>query len=153
MSRRRHAVFKSSAFNTTEPKDYFINECCFGDDLGRWFVGKLRAKGLSTEDEPGQEDFGWYLTFHHGDLDYDLVMAYRPGDENEDGDWLCSLERRAGFLASLFGARKRGIEDEALKAIHQTLVTAPEVKELRWFDDQDLDSDGPGAATPTPSNE
>jgi hypothetical protein len=29
---RTVVTFNSSAFNTTQPKSYFINDCCFGDD-------------------------------------------------------------------------------------------------------------------------
>jgi hypothetical protein len=30
---RTVVVFKSEMFNTTERKPYFVNDCCFGDDL------------------------------------------------------------------------------------------------------------------------
>jgi hypothetical protein len=39
------ATFQSSAFNTTVTKDYFINPECFGDDLARWLITRLRATG------------------------------------------------------------------------------------------------------------
>src|SRR5437764_5341273 len=48
--------FRSTAFNCTEPRDYFINPCCFGDDVCRWLIRELRARGHRTADEPGQED-------------------------------------------------------------------------------------------------
>src|SRR5262245_23898524 len=106
---RRNVVFQSTAFNTTESKDYFINEGCFGDDLARWLIERLKARGIQAESEPGQEDFGWYVTFRIGDTDYDFVLGYRPG-ENDKPDWMCTLERSAGLLGSLFGARKRRIK-------------------------------------------
>ena len=40
---RTVVTFRSSAFNTTESKDYFINECCFGDDAARWIIERLTA--------------------------------------------------------------------------------------------------------------
>src|SRR5437016_2303767 len=52
------AAFRSSAFNTSVVKPYFINECCFGDDLAEWMIARLRANGIQTDDKPGQEDFG-----------------------------------------------------------------------------------------------
>ena len=57
------AVFESRAFNHTEPKEYFINPCCFGDDLARWLMEELAQQGIGVDDEPGQEDFGWYFEF------------------------------------------------------------------------------------------
>ena len=48
MSVLRNVVFRSDAFNTSETKDYFINECCFGDDLARWLIEQLRARGATA---------------------------------------------------------------------------------------------------------
>jgi hypothetical protein len=31
-------TFKSSAFNMSEPKKYFVNSSCFGDDLAGWLI-------------------------------------------------------------------------------------------------------------------
>jgi hypothetical protein len=57
---RTVATFESTAFNMADPKDYFINPRCFGDDLAKWLIDELRKQGLETDDEPGQEDFGWF---------------------------------------------------------------------------------------------
>lgn len=143
---RRNFIFQSAAFNTTESKDYFINECCFGDDVARWVIERLKARGIHTKPEPGQEDFGWYMTFRVGETDYDLVIGYRPGDEL--GDWMCTVERSAGLIASLLGARKRGIQADALETLHSVLSTAPEISNLRWFTDDDYRSEENGQNTP-----
>ena len=66
---RRNVIFQSTAFNTSEPKDYFINDCCYGDDLARWIMEQLRARGIHTGQVPGQEDFGWFFTFRVGETD------------------------------------------------------------------------------------
>jgi hypothetical protein len=148
MTIRRNFIFQSAAFNTTESKDYFINECCFGDDLARWFIERLKARGIHSELEPGQEDFGWYMTFRVGETDYDLVIGYRPGDEGQLGDWMCTVERSAGLVGSLLGARKRGIEGDALEALYRLLSAAPEISNLRWFTDDDYRSEENGQKTP-----
>jgi len=49
---RTEASFRSSAFNTSEVRDYFINDCCFGDDLAKWMISRLRQAGVATDDEP-----------------------------------------------------------------------------------------------------
>ena len=40
--------FRSRAFNCTQPRDYFINECCFGDDVCRWLIHEPRERGFHT---------------------------------------------------------------------------------------------------------
>ena len=51
---RRYVIFQSESFNTTEAKDYFINECCFGDDLGRWLLRELSQRGVETTRSPAR---------------------------------------------------------------------------------------------------
>jgi hypothetical protein len=46
---RTVVTFESSLFNTSDPKDYFINPCCFGDDVAVWLAQQLRAKGYEKE--------------------------------------------------------------------------------------------------------
>jgi hypothetical protein len=49
-------VFKSAAFNTPTPKEYFIHDCCFGDDVARWMMAsyvpeatkRLASRGRKT---------------------------------------------------------------------------------------------------------
>jgi hypothetical protein len=127
---RIEASFRSSAFNTSEAKPYFINECCFGDDLANWMIGRLRARGIETDDEPGQEDFGWYFDFTVPAGKHCCVLGYQPDDP--EGRWLVWLERSRGLLGSLLGMRTRGIDVTAVQVIGDILSGAPEVRELQW---------------------
>ena len=147
---RTIVAFRSTAFNTTEEKDYFINPGCFGDDLGKWLIRELRSRGLHTDDEPDSEDFGWYFTFRVGDLEYDFVISYRPGDGDPEGDWIGWLERSKGFLASMLGLRKKGIEPEAAQAVHAVLSASPQIREVRWHFRQDFDAGREELASQTP---
>jgi hypothetical protein len=70
-------TFKSSAFNMPEPKKYFINPSCFGDDLAIWLIDQLRGKGYEVSDAPGQEDFGWYSTFRVSEIEHCFVIGHR----------------------------------------------------------------------------
>src|SRR5512139_621039 len=104
-------TFSSRTFNCTEPRGYFINPGCFGDDLAIWFAGRLRSCGFEVMGEPGQEDFGWYLDFRAGEAEHTLVIGYRPGVDELDerlrpvedpalrgsGDWLVWIERNRGL--------------------------------------------------------
>ncbi len=145
-------TFKSSAFNMSEPKEYFINPCCFGDDVARWLAEQLRGKGYQAAEVPGQEDFGWYFRFTESGIEHCFVIGHRPGDNNEEGLWIGWLERNRGFLASLVGARKRGVQPAAARAIHEILSGSPQIRNVRWHFERDFDSGREQAATPEPSS-
>jgi hypothetical protein len=147
---RTVVTFQSAAFNTSEPKGYFINDCCYGDDVAKWLIAELHKGGIETDDEPGQEDFGWYFGFRVGETDYQLVLGHRPEDGPENGLWIGWLERNVGLFASIMGRRKHGIGPEAAAAIHTVLSRAPEVGEVRWHHWRDFDAGREeGAAEPT----
>jgi hypothetical protein len=124
------ASFRSSAFNATEARPYFINPSCFGDDLARWLIARLREAGVKTDDEPGQEDFGWYFDFEVQGCEHCCVLGYRPGEP--DGMWLLWIERARGLVGSMLGLRNRGIRPAAVDAVNTVLSKAAEVHSLRW---------------------
>jgi hypothetical protein len=127
---RKEVTFRSSAFNTSEHRDYFINECCFGDDLAKWLMTRLQKVGIETDPEPGQEDFGWYFDFSVPAGRHCCVLGFQP-DEPE-GVWRLWLERSRGLVASIFGGRGHGIDETAVKAIDDILRSAPEISDVRW---------------------
>jgi hypothetical protein len=143
-------TFKSSAFNMSEPKETFINPCCFGDDVARWLAEQLRGKGYQATGEPGQEDFGWYLCFTESGIEHCFVIGHRPADNYEEGLWIGWLERTRGFLASLMGARKRGIQPAAARVIHEILSGSPQIRDVRWHFERDFDSGREETGTPEP---
>jgi hypothetical protein len=110
---RTIVTFESSAFNMTTPKDYFINPCCFGDDVAEWLIGELRKQGMGTDEKPGQEDFGWYLNFESAGIGHTFVIGHRPNGEMEEGTWIGWLERKRGLIGSILVGRKRGIQASA----------------------------------------
>jgi hypothetical protein len=136
---RTLVTFESSAFNARESKDYFINPGCFGDDLARWLIAALRRAGLATDDEPSQEDFGWYFEFKVPEGEHCIVVGLRPGDPEPQDCWIAWLERSRGFLGSVFGGRQRGIAPSAAAALHAALQ-APEIRNVRWHEKKDFDA-------------
>jgi hypothetical protein len=108
----------------------------------------MRALGVETDAEPGQEDFGWYFGYRTVDRRYTLVLGYRP--EEPDGDWIGTIERDCGLVASLFGGRARGIAPSAAEAVHAALHGAPELTRVEWHRQADFDrcDETQGAATP-----
>ena len=124
------ATFRSSAFNTTEVKPYFINPFCFGDDLAKWMIARLRDIGIRTEDEPGQEDFGWYFNFGVAAGKHCCVLGYQ--DDGPEGKWRLWLERNRGLIGSIVGRRSSGIDSAAIQVVQSILSNAPEIQELEW---------------------
>jgi hypothetical protein len=55
MSLRRNVILKSSAFNTSQPKEYFINECCYGDDPARWLISGLKQNAIRVAEDPDRK--------------------------------------------------------------------------------------------------
>jgi hypothetical protein len=143
-------TFQSGGFNTTERRSYFINDGCYGDDVARWIIGELNARGIPAEPEPGQEDFGWYLTYRPGKVPHQLVLAHRPGDDKNPSVWVGWIEREVGLFASLFGARHRGIERVAVQVIHDVLAGASSVSKIRWHRKSDFDAGNEGDASTRP---
>jgi hypothetical protein len=137
---RTLVTFKSPAFNTTERRDYFINDHCYGDDVARALMEQLRSRSIPTDAEPGQEDFGWFFGFRVGDTDYQFVIGHRPADGRDPAVWIGWLERKAGLVGSLFGARKRGIHADGVTAVHSAISTLPQVGGIRWHRKEDFDA-------------
>ncbi len=147
---RTIVTFQSGAFNTSERRPYFINDGCYGDDVTRWIIGELHSRGIPSEPEPQQEDFGWYLTYRPGKAEHQFVLGYRPGDEKDPPVWLGWVERNAGPIASLLGARHRGIEPAAVEVIHDVLSSAEFVSKVRWHRKADFDAGSETTASTRP---
>jgi hypothetical protein len=143
-------TFKSSSFNMSEPREYFINPGCFGDDVAKWLVEQLRSKGYQTSEVPSQEDFGWYFTFVESGVEHCFVIGLRPGDDAED-IWIGWLERSRGFVVSVVGGRQRDIQPDAPWAIHEILSSSSQIQEVRWHLRRDFDGGREEIGTPTPS--
>ena len=146
---RRHVMFRSDAFYTGEPKPYYINPDCYGDDVARFLMERLKERGLTPDSEPGQEDFGWYFGYRVGGVDYQFVLGFREGEDGESGDWMGTVERAVGFLSSLFGGREKNIQPEALQPLHEVLANASEIRDIRWFDDHDYQHERNPHPTPS----
>ena len=129
--------FKSTAFNCTEPKPYFLNPDCFGDDLCRWLMNNLHNRGIQTADEPdepAQEDFGWYFTFTIAKVNHCFLIGFQPNYPATGDQWIGWLERDAGFIRSLFGRRNKDIRPEAVTILNEILCAAPEIRDVSWHE-------------------
>src|SRR5260370_41390987 len=147
---RTIVTFESTAFNMAETKEYFINPCCFGDDVARWVIGELCKQSVKTDEKLGQEDFGWYLNFEVAGSGHCFVIGHRPTGESEAGTWIGWLERSHGFIGSVLGGRKRGIQPLAAEVIHKVLSSSPLIRDVRWHFQREFNSghDERGASSP-----
>lgn len=149
---RTVVTFCSAAFNPTQPRPYFINPGCFGDDRARWLIGELRHQGLETDEKPDQEDFGWYFNLENAGVGSTLVIGFRPPplDESADGTGIGWIERSRGFLASLLGGRDRDVDPSLVELVPTILSTSPEIQDVRWHLRKDFDERNWGIGSPTP---
>jgi hypothetical protein len=120
------ARFESGAFNVTERRDYFINDCCYGDDLARWLKPRLEALGYQVI-EPGQEDWGWYLECTRDGAAHSIQIGFVP-----DEGWQLIIERFNGLWKRLLG-KALPLERQLALDLHRILSSSPEVKRLRWL--------------------
>jgi len=121
----------------TERKPYFINDCCYGDDFARWMIAELKSQGIQAADEPGQEDFGWYLSFELASNPYTFCVSFRPDDTAKGATWIGFIERQVSPLGALFRKHKRDIALEACQLIDQVLSKSPQIREIRWYNERD----------------
>ncbi|MGD1090803.1 MAG: hypothetical protein ABSB35_02295 [Bryobacteraceae bacterium] len=129
-------LFKSKAFNTTIEREYFINPGCFGDDVARWLITQLRARGQVTDEKLGQEDFGWHFTFEAAGVKHQAVLGHRPGSNDDEGEWICWIERKAGLIGSMLGRREH-ITPEAVEAIYGILSSSSSISEVKRCSERD----------------
>ncbi len=136
---REVVLFRSDAFNTTEERDYFINSCCFGDDVARWFISELQKSNVVVDAEPGQEDWGWYLFFTCGNVQHTLLIRLRPEDDDSN-DWLCFIEGSPRSFWSWIKREKKTIHPCAARAIHDVLSKSDKITQIRWLHKERFDA-------------
>ena len=136
---RTIVTFHSRAFNNQEPKPYFINACCFGDDVARWLIAKLRDRVVEVDEEPGQEDFGWYVRFRAAGARYFLIVGFRPDDESQGRTWIVWIERNRGLLGLPFSGR--GIDPALPEMLDGILTGAAEIEDVRWYSREEFESE------------
>jgi hypothetical protein len=123
-------IFCSDRFNLSQPRDYFINECCYGDDVAGWLAERLRLRGFEVS-EPGQEDWGWYCYVRCGDTSYFVGVGGMPGEERASrnlGQWRLMVEKRRSLRdrltrTNLFVAD----EDLFVEALKEIVIAEPDL--------------------------
>lgn len=137
---RTIVTFESDAFNTTETKENYINPENYGDDVCAWLSEELMKAGVTVDGDPGQEDFGWYMSFGLNSESYCLVCANRNGDEDDPPMWIMWIEKNVGFLKSIFGQREKSISADAVSLVDKVLKASDKIRNVRWHEKKAFES-------------
>jgi hypothetical protein len=127
-------LFETNRFNLSEVKMYFINPCCFGEDVAMWLREKLIQQSVET-DEPGQEDWGWYLGSSYQGNHYFIGIGGLPDDDATDpnqGEWRIMVERRRSIADRLTGKNKTTTDDPIFPIIRTILEAEPDIKNVHF---------------------
>jgi hypothetical protein len=101
---RSHVTFVTTLFNATEVRDYFTNDCCFGDDCATWLIEKLHVQNeLQVDAEPVQEDWGWCFGTKAGQRSF-LIGVGLYEDDDVPNRWLVFIDSQLDSVKRmLFG--------------------------------------------------
>ena len=126
MEHRFH--FTASRFNATEVRSYFINECCFGDDVIAWLRERMTQTAADADiGEPVQEDWGWGFWLELGDDRYWIYASVVPEDGHKDArhEWLVGIDGQEPLFAWRRDMRTRRLARfDGLVAMLRTIVAS-----------------------------
>jgi hypothetical protein len=158
-----HVTFISSAFNLTEVKENFINDCCFGEDLANWLITTLKEQqpDAEVEPEPLQEDWGWWVFVSFNGQHANIGLGpYTIDTVDACNGWMCFVEaKKPGFsLKHLFSPKAKQEAQEkaaaaknlACLALHKALSTSDKFTEIRWHEEERFLKGDEDHWTPTP---
>ena len=126
----REVVFRTNLFESKRAQSHFINERCFGEDLGHWLIGKLRGSEFSLG-EPYQEDWGWEIEAEKDEEIFFLqigIMDESIGEEN--AEWIISIEKPKSWFS--FGKQNPLNFEKLCRKIDEVLKGEAAVTEISW---------------------
>lgn len=138
---RNRVTFVTTLFNATDVRDYFINDCCFGDDCAAWLIEKLKAqRDLQVNAEPIQEDWGWCFGAKVGQRSF-LIGVGLYEDDDVLNRWLVFIDSQLGSVKQmLFGQIDQAEHLAVCEALDQVIKGKSEIKDIRWYSNAGFDS-------------
>jgi hypothetical protein len=131
---RNRVTFATALFNATAVRDYFINDCCFGDDCAAWLIEKLKEqRDLQVDTEAIQEDWGWCLGEKVGPRSF-LVGGGLYEDDDVPNRWLVFIDSQLGSVKRMLFGQADQVEHRAVcEAIDRVLKGELEINDIRWY--------------------
>ena len=131
----------TTLFTATAVRDYFINDCCFGDDGAAWLIEKLKEqRDLQVDAEAIQEDWGWCFGAKVGPRSF-LVGVGLYEDDDVPNRWLVFIDSQLGSVKRmLFGQTDQAEHLAVCEAIDRVLKDEPSISDIRWFTETDFKS-------------
>ena len=125
-------IVKTDKFNVTERGAHFINPDCFGKDFATWLGEKLKAFEMKVE-EPGQEDWGWYINVRGKRRTYFVGIGFAsPLDPSKPkqgpAEWRVIIARRRSLLEKLTRANRLQAGEEFVNALFRILRGEQDIK-------------------------
>lgn len=131
-------TFRSSSFNTSQAKPYFIHPSCFGDDLANWLIDQLTFRDVRTYGKPSQRDYGWHFLFSPNLTPHRLALTFIPAVETGGGEWLGCVERCV-FSGLFLRKRSRTPDSSAVEIIHRILSASSLIQDIHWHAEKELE--------------
>ncbi|MCA9402187.1 MAG: hypothetical protein KC897_00265 [Candidatus Omnitrophica bacterium] len=129
---RTLVTFFGKEFNSAQPKAEFSKPTNYGDDVCRWLIAEMKEAGVDADDEPQQDDNGWYYCFRIPVGRFCVIVTCRPADDPEESLWICWIENHCGFVGSLLGHRLKNISPHAVECLHRVFNKPNRVTGALW---------------------
>lgn len=126
---RTFVTFRSSAFNTAEPRDHFFYPDNYGDDVCKAWMKQLQSLGLKTAVEPHQSESYWFFIVEYSGKKYAVRCGYRA----DDNTWISFVK----FIPLIPFFAKKDIPSEVVVAMDKALKALP-VKDVKWHTESDF---------------
>lgn len=129
-------AFVTTLFNTTVVRDYFINDCCFGDDCAAWLIDRLKAQGeLQVDAEPVQEDWGWCFGVRLEQRTFLIGVCLNV--DNEPNGWRVFIDSQLGSLKRMLLGQTDQVEHAVVcAAVDRVLKNNPVISAVYWDEDR-----------------
>lgn len=132
MTSRCDIVFESDLFNLSQPRHYFINPSCYGDDVAKWLREKLTVQAVECT-AAGQEDWGWYTYVKQDGHTYFVGIGGNAADDDsgDRGEWRFMVKKQRSFLEKLLWKNRLTRQEKIISTLKYVIESEQGQKFLR----------------------
>jgi len=126
----REVAFWTNLFESKIVQPHFINDRCFGEDLAKWLIDKLRTDEFSLG-ESSQEDWGWEIEAEKdGEVFFVQLGIMDESIGEENAEWLISIEKPKSWFS--FRKQDSSNFEQLCRKIEEVLRAEPAINEISW---------------------